>query len=91
MSVRAGSRGAQSVVLICTRNDPRGSGVGPLLDHLARSGCVLHAVLDPHDWREAFRMLADGAVDIVLAERPEDLPGIAIASRGVWPPTMSLG
>jgi hypothetical protein len=55
------------------------------LKSIAAAGYTLAAIIDPDEWRSAVLMLALGDVEVIVADTPDDLPGIAIASARVWP------
>jgi hypothetical protein len=55
------------------------------LQSIATAGYTLAAIVDPDEWRSAVLMLALGDVEVIVADTPADLPGVAIASAQVWP------
>jgi hypothetical protein len=55
------------------------------LKSIATAGYTLAAIIDPDEWRSAVLMLALGDVEVIVADTPADLPGIAFASSPVWP------
>lgn len=55
------------------------------LKSIATAGYTLAAIIDPDEWRSAVLMLALGDVEVIVADTPDDLPGVAIASAQVWP------
>ncbi|MBM2614091.1 hypothetical protein JIG36_00795 [Actinoplanes sp. LDG1-06] len=50
------------------------------LDHIARTGWELVAVIDPQNHVDALRMVLDGLADIVVVTRSEHFPLVCHAS-----------
>lgn len=74
-------RGERAVLLVHRdgRDAVSRAQAGALREILA-SGFHLVAVLDPADWREAHRMVADGQVDVIVVASPADLPSVRLAN-----------
>lgn len=73
----------ERAVLIMPRDDYASrdaSRVETALDAIAREGWHLVAVLDPAEYLQAHRMVADGLVDVIVAARPEYLPSLRYAA-----------
>ncbi|BEL09204.1 hypothetical protein Q0Z83_073950 [Actinoplanes sichuanensis] len=75
--IRRGLEGNR-VVLVAPRNDLSGADLRRVMDEIAAAHWVLATIVDPADWRTAFRLILDGDADILLTTRHEHLPAIQL-------------